>query len=248
MNIDFKKKYTALAYQNANIEAANWQPQLGFMANEALLLKVYTYYQQLYLKAPDKFLWLGLARLTGGQVLWGMRRLCKLTKDPCAITQHIVHIAKDIFDELAWQHEMYLQDPLALIKYLHTIACTKTYKPAVIWHQVFTGNNSQIAIANMQQLHNEQLSTVQHHYEQIRQDAYSKKYLLLTRFVMRNIHPYHIRFIWAVPFKDVTQFKYRWQWIAAPKGMWATWVAISQAERTRLVSLNNEAVIAHKWM
>jgi hypothetical protein len=247
MNTDYKNKYTMLAYTNADIAETTWQPQLGFKANEAILLKVYIYYQQLYLKAPDKFLWLGLARLTGGQVLWGMRRLCGIAKDPCAITQHIVQIAKDIFDELAWQHEMFLQEPTVLIQYLKTIEKNKKYLPSDIWNNIFTGDATAIANANMQQLHNEQFSTVQHHYDAIRLDNYSRKYLLLTRFVMRNIHPYHNRFIVAVPFKDVTLFKYRWQWISAANGMWPTWIALGQAERTRLIALSNNDVISHNW-
>jgi hypothetical protein len=248
MHETHKNKYTAIANQNAGIDAAQWLPNNGYLHNEEIMYKVYSYYQSLYLKAPNKFLWLGLARLTGGQVLWGMNRLVKIAKDPCAITVNIVAIAKEIFEELAWQHEMYLLEPDMLIEYLKTLENKKQFNPANIWESIHSTTNAAIiAEANRNQLHNEQLSTVQPHYEIIRQDSYSKKFLWLTRFTMRNIHPYHKRFIVEVPFKDVTVFAYRWQWISHAKGMWASWVATGEAERTRLVRLSNEAVIQHDW-
>jgi hypothetical protein len=97
-------------------------------------------------------------------------------------------------------------------------------------------------------LHNEQLATIQKHYDLIRKDNYSRVFLFLTRFTMRNIHPYHRRFIIDVPFKDVTRFKHRWQWISKENGMWPTWISLSEEERTRLVKLSNDEVVNHLWL
>ncbi len=240
--------YKHIAYQKLGVAPAAWQASNGFKHNQVILHKVYLYYQQMALAEP-KFIWMGLARLTGGQVLWGMGNLVKIAKDPCAITIHIVQIAIDIFDKLAWQHELYLHKPALLLHVLEAWEhnATSTYKFTDIWYKIAYGTENEIATANYNLLHNEQLNTVQNHYDIIRQDAYSRKFLLLTRFTMRNIHPYHKYFIVTVPFKDVTIFKYRWQWINAPNGMWASWIAIGEKERLRLISLSNLQIIKHEW-
>ncbi len=245
--MNYKEYYTQLAYKNACIDATAWNPELGFKKNYDLMLQLYIYYQQLYIQRPSKFLWMGLARLTGGQVLWGMHNLCRIAKDPSCITQHIVHIAKDIFEDLAWQHEMYIHEPEQLLHYLKTTDSHTKYKPSALWNTIHTGSPQEIAEANMHTLHNEQLLTIQKHYDIIREDSYSKRYLFFTRFTMRNIHPYHNRFIVDVPFKDVTVFIHRWQWISKPKGMWDTWIHITEQERTRLVMLSNKEVMEHRW-
>ena len=96
-------------------------------------------------------------------------------------------------------------------------------------------------------LENEQHGTIQPHYETIRKDRYANRYFRWTRFVMRNLHPYHRRFIVDCPFGDVTRFQDRWQWIGHDRSMWASWVGLKQVERDRLVALSNEAVVGHHW-
>ena len=97
MENDTRQIYLQQAYQRAGISAMQWQPSLGFRANEEILHQVYRYYQAVYQEKPDKFLWAGLARLTGGQVLFGMQNAVKIARDPCVLTQEIVAVAKDIF-------------------------------------------------------------------------------------------------------------------------------------------------------
>jgi hypothetical protein len=240
--------FKRLAYKNAGIEVENWQPQLGFKANVTILDKLYYYYQSLYFQCPERFLWVGLARLTGGQVLYGMNNLVKITKDPCVLTQEIMWVAKDIFDNLAWQHEMYLADKNLLFEVCKMLDKTHNHTHSYYhcWQLMEKGTLS-IFDSNKRILENEQHNTIQHHYNFIKTDAYSKRFFGFTRFVMRNIHPHHSRFIFDVPFGDVTVFKYRWQWITHPKGMWPTWVALPQKERDRLVGLSNEDVTKHNW-
>ena len=253
--IDYFKN---LSYKNLGVESKNWQPQLGFRANLTILDRLYYYYQSLYFRCPERFLWVGLARLTGGQVLFGMSNLVKLTKDPCVLTQEIMWVAKDIFDNLAWQHEMYLADKNGLFEVCSMLDKTHnhTHSYCHCWQLIDKGSlpenigisylNS-IFDGNKQILENEQHNTIQHHYNFIKTDAYSKRFFWFTRFVMRNIHPHHSRFIFDVPFGDVTVFKYRWQWITHPKGIWQTWINLPQQERDRLVGLSNEDVIRHNW-
>jgi hypothetical protein len=241
-----QQEFITISYRNAGIDPDTWQADKGYRANRVILDKLYYYYQQLYFKSPDKFLWAGLARLTGGQVLYGMDNLVRIAKDPCALTVNITGVAKAIFENMAWQHELFLSDPVLLLEACRQLDTTHTpqYKYEDCWTTIMNGSAGE---GNKMLLKNEQFNTIQTYYDKIRMDAYSKRYFWFTRFVMRNIHPYHTRFIFRFPLKDVTLFEHRWQWIEGNKGMWATWVNCDRTERDRLVGLSNENVIAHKW-
>lgn len=243
------EQYRKKAYKLFEIKEEDWNPQLGYKENAQILDQLYYYYQEVYQKRPDKFLWMGLARLTGGQVIYGMRNFIKIAKDPCELTVQIMQMAKDIFNDIAWQHELFLQNPVQLIEVCTWLDANKPAEHSFqqIWKMILSDDAEWVSKANQLLLENEQFNTIQHRYEIIRKDACSKKYLWFTKFVMRNIHPYHKRFFFDLPFKDVTIFKYRWQWISHENGMWNTWSRLSRQERSRLVALDNEAVIAHHW-
>lgn len=239
--------YTSLAYQKAGIAEQDWQPAKGFRHNREVLHRLYYYYQQLYFGAPQAFLWAGLARLTGGQVLFGMNNLVRMAKDPCALSCGITTVAKAIFENLAWQHELFLHDPKMLLAVCSALKEPAAFPFADCWRTVMKGDAESISEGNKMLLRNEQLNTIQPHYNSIKQDPYSARWFWFTRFVMRNIHPYHRRFIFCHPFRDVTRFEHRWQWIEGTRGMWRTWSSLPQAERDRLVGLSNEDLIFHRW-
>ena len=246
---EIQKLYTGIAYQRLGVSETDWKPELGFKASEAILQKLYHYYQAIYLLQPGKFFWAGLARLTGGQVLYGMRNLTRIAQDPSVITQEIMATAKDIFDSIAWQHELFLADPDLLLS-----ACKQidkdhnhSYSYYECWKLILDKDHELIAKGNEMLLHNEQLDTIQKHYDKIKTDGYSRRYFWFTRFVMRCIHPYHSRFIFQYPLGDVTRFADRWKWISNKKGMWPTWTGLSLQEKIRLVSLSNDAVTSHRW-
>ncbi len=244
-----RKKYTQKAYLRLGIKRDDWQSDLGFKANLPILEQLYYAYQSYYFDCPNRFLWAGLARLTGGQVLFGMGNLTKIIKDPCVLSQEIVAIAKDIYDNLAWQHELFLDDPDLLITVCEQLDLTEfaAHKFADCWRLIAQNDAISIALGNKMLLENEQHNTVQPHYNRIKLDNYSRLYFWFTRFAMRNIHPYHRWFFLDLPFKDVTVFEQRWRWIAHEDGMWNNWIIINQNERNRLVGLSNEAVKKHKW-
>ena len=245
----FRQQNLELAYQRAGILQEQWQPTLGFRANEAILDRLYRYYQSIYFERPHKFLWAGLARLTGGQVLFGMRNAVKIADDPSVLTQEIMGVAKDIFESLAWQHELFLSDPALLLSVCTPVESSDLHRHpyADCWQNIMANEPKKINLGNKMLLENEQLNTIQPHYERIRTDKYSNRYFRFTRFVMRNIHPHHRRFILDCPLGDVTQFHDRWYWISHPKGMWQSWVELEQTERDRLVSLSNDDVVSHNW-
>jgi hypothetical protein len=243
------RPYIQQSYFSAGIDADTWQPELGFRYNLAVLEKLYDYYQQLYFKNPQQFLWAGLARLTGGQVLYGMKNLTRIAKDPCVLTQGIMAVAKDIFEKMAWQHELFLANKNEL-QYLCTMldnSAKTVYAYADCWKMIDAGTQTEIAAGNKMLLRNEQQNTIQPHYDSIKKDAYSARYFWFTRFVMRQIHPYHKRFIFCQPLGNVTTIADRWKWIDGANGMWHTWCNLPHTGRDRLVALDNEAIIYHKW-
>ena len=152
-----KIKYTAFAYNRLGIEEAYWQPQLGFKANEIILQKLYHYYQAIYLLQPTKFYWAGLARLTGGQVLYGMRKLTKICKDPSVFTQEIMWAAKNIFDSLAWQHELFLVNPTLLLQTCIEIDMEEnhSFKYYHCWQLLMSNDEANVAEGNLMLLQNE---------------------------------------------------------------------------------------------
>jgi len=244
-----RRQYRDKAYRRLGLDPAAWQPDAGFRANEHMLQPLYLYYQELYRENPHRFLWAGLARLTGGQVLFGMTNAVKIAKDPCVLTREIVAVAKDIFENLAWQHELFLTDAHLLRSVCEEMDQQQTHrhKYADCWTLISSNVYADICLGNRMLLENEQRDTIQPHYETIRKDRYANRYFRFTRFVMRNIHPHHRRFILDCPFGDVTRFEDRWQWIGHARGMWATWVGLEQGERDRLVGLSNEDVVGHRW-
>jgi hypothetical protein len=243
------QEYTQIAYTYAGIKPTEWQPESGYKFNRAVLDKLYYYYRDLYFKNQSQFLWAGLARMTGGQVMYGMDNITRIAKDPCVLTVQIVAVAKAIFENMSWQHELYMEDRselLSVCAILDNIRAAR-YSYTRAWEHIIYGDELDIAKGNKMLLENEQYNTIQPHYETIKKDRYAARYFWFTRFAMRNIHPYHKRFIMAFPFKDVTIFKDRWQWIDGNKGMWQTWVAASLADRSMLVALSNEEIIGHQW-
>jgi hypothetical protein len=244
-----RREYTHKAYLRLGIKAENWLPELGFKANLPNLETLYYAYQSFYFDCANRFLWAGLARMTGGQVLFGMSNLTKIMQDPCVLSQEIVTIAKDIYDNLAWQHELFLEDPDLLITVCEELDLTEfaTHKYADCWRLIAENDMNSIALGNKMLLENEQHQTVQPHYERIKLDKYSRPFFWFTRFAMRNIHPYHCWFFVDLPFQDITLFEHRWEWIAHKNGMWNNWTCLKQSERDRLVSLSNEVVKKHNW-
>ncbi len=239
--------YTSLAYQRAHIDPDEWIPEKGFRYNEDVMERLYHYYQQLYFQNPDHFLWAGLARMTGGQVLYGMRNIVRIAKDPCALTVQITAVARAIFEHMAWQHELYLHDKDLLLQTCAALDFPTEHPYGECWANIASGGAEASSEGNKKLLRNEQLNTIQPYYEAIRSDPYSARYFRFTRFVMRQIHPHHRRFIFSYPFGDVTRFADRWKWIEGDKGMWARWIGCGRSERDRLVGLSNNDIVAHRW-
>lgn len=250
---DRRSFYSNRALQKAHdADHPDWLPEAGWVANRARIVDLYGYYRDLYLTAAGELLWAGLGRMAGGAIVGG------LDSDPAFIEQSImVRIGRDIFFDLAWLHEAFLDHPSEAIKlgHLHdrfneytTYAAglpafapgfpTRSYGAA--WNKITTGL---IAEGNRDLLENEQKSIIPPHYEELRKFLFSG---LPTPFT-NNIHPYHRAFIREVPTGDILTTEDRWSWITFPNGMYQRWDDIGVDERVRLTSLSMDDLIAGRF-
>lgn len=242
---DRKSHYTNVALAKANDGAhAEWLPEAGFAANRARIVDLYNYYRDLSKASPELFLWAGLGRMAGGAVVGG------LDADPGLIDQVVmVRIGRDIFHDLAWQHEAFQDAPGTIVELaeLHDRfnvypkynslgvptyergAPTRSYRAA--WEKITSGDPEKVAEGNRDLLENEQTSIIQPHYDFLRTLAFAG----LPRSFTNAVHPYHRAFLIEQPGRDVLVLEDRWSWITA--GMWTNWVAAGPTERNRLVDI-----------
>ncbi len=247
--------YLTQAYINAfgNDNEDAWNPDNGFAANRAQIVQLYDYYKNTYLQQPDMFLWAGLGRMAGGAVVGGLDTIVS-TSSESFLTQTLVRVGKIIFEDLAWQHEAFLDDPQIAIALAsqHDIddPARRSYGDA--WRGIASGDSARIANGNLALLENEQFTIVQPYYDAIRtsnEPGVLGTFRYTSAFT-NKIHPYHRDFIIVLPQGDVTVFNDRWAWITETDGMWAKWVimpSVAPQERTRLVTLLFSDIINQFW-
>src|SRR5690349_5880573 len=112
---DQSEHFLTIAYTKAfgQRDEAAWDASVGYAPNRERIIKLYNYYRDTYRANPDAFLWAGLARMAGGVVVSGLDLMVgvPLASDPNEITTGFVQIGKDIFHDLAWQLEAFLESP-----------------------------------------------------------------------------------------------------------------------------------------
>lgn len=243
--------FLSQAYINAfgTFDEPEWDGDRGYVANRARILKLYDYYQAVYLKRPDQLLWAGLGRMAGGAVVTGLDLVASAGET--LLTQIMVKIGKAIFHDLAWQHEAFLEDPDLAVQLgrARDVASPGRRSYGDAWANIASGSGDRIAEGNRALLENEQFDIIQGFYDQI---AASSEALTFgrTRAFTNKIHPYHRDFLIRFPLGDVTNADDRWAWISEADGMWAKWVVMSSVapdERTRLVSLSFSDILGQRF-
>jgi hypothetical protein len=244
--------YLGQAYMNAfgNDDEAAWDPEQGFAANRARLIQLYDYYQATYLKQQDLLLWAGLGRMAGGAVVAGLDTVLALSSESF-LTKTLVRIAKTIFEDIAWQHEAFLDDPQSAITLAgeHDTEAPSRRSYATAWTDIVSGDMGRIAAGNQALLENEQFTIIQPLYDAIRASDEAGIFNR-TRAFTNSIHPYHRDFLVRFPTGDVTVAEDRWAWITEEDGMWAKWVnmpTVAPQERTRLVSLTFDDLLQRRF-
>lgn len=253
----FRKRSYEKAF--GQFDPENWDENLGFGANQARILKLYDYYRDTYLARPTQFLWAGLGRMAGGAVVGGLRLF--VAGGETFFSRSMVDVGKKIFEDLAWQHEAILDDPtngLALAaEHDRESPAQRNYREA--WEHILSNNPVSIATGNKMLLENEQFSIIQPFYGQIAattEAGFGGPMRSIKAFT-NSIHPYHRDFILSLKTGDPMKAADRWKWITETGGMWEKWaetrgvpgapIAMSQAERTRLVSLSMDKILRREF-
>jgi hypothetical protein len=259
---DRSSHYTNVALGKVNNgQLADWNPQNGWAANRDWVIGVYGYYAGLALAQPDLFLWAGLGRMAGGAVVGGMDSNPVLPEAP------FISIGRDIFYDLVWQHEAYLDAPDTIVKLadLHDqygqfpqyasdgtetfahVAPATSYGDA--WRKITSGDPAQIAAGNRDLLMNEQATIVQPGYDYLLTVTGSG---LVSPFT-DAIHPYHRDFLIDFPQGNILKYADRWAWIALADGMFDHWAAAGtdaahpDNERTRLLQLPFDSLLKRNF-
>ncbi len=252
------------AYRTRSYERAfgdhgqDWIASRGFAANRPRIIKLYEYYRNVYNARSDQLLWAGLGRMAGGAVVGGLDFFTGTPfSDPSPITTTMVEVGKAIFDDLAWLHEAFLDDPVGAIGLAAARDLTRPARRsyAEAFTRISSGIPQQIAEGNKALLEIEQFSIIQPLYDRLRPPSPEWVMFRLTRTATSNVHPYHRDFINSFPTfgvaKDVTAFGDRWEWINLPGGMWEKWgeghrgpsVGVDSGERARLVNLPFDRIL-----
>jgi hypothetical protein len=252
--------YLKRSYEKAfgQFDEGNWDPLSGFAANEARILKLYDYYRDTYLARPDQFLWAGLGRMAGGAVVGGLRLAVSMGPEGF-FTQTMVRIGKEIFHDMAWQHEAVLDDEanaLSLAAARDAAPARRSYREA--WTHILSGDPQRVATGNKMLLENEQFSIIQPRYnEVVTKDGGIGSPMRSVKAFTNSIHPYHRDFLLSQPTGDVVNPNDRWSWITETGGMYEKWaeirgvpvapIAMSRTERVRLVSLTMSQIIRREF-
>jgi hypothetical protein len=253
--------YLKRSYQNAfgQFDPEDWNHKRGFGYNQPRILKLYDYYRDTYLKKPDRFFWAGLGRMAGGAVVGGLRTF--IAGGETVFSQTMVLVGRQIFEDLAWQHEAVLDDEgnaLALAA-AHDGRARARHSYRDAWINILSGDAGRIATGNRMLLENEQFSIIQPYYDALGRTSeagWLGPMRSLSAFT-NSIHPYHRDFLLSQPSGDIALFKHRWAWITETGGMWEKWgetrattaqpIVMSQAERTRLVSLTMDKILRREF-
>lgn len=104
---DLKDRWLKVAFKNASIDAPEWRPHRGVVANQSTIEAVYEYYGRLYL-GDQRFEWAGMANLMGPSFYGGFLDIASV---PFRLLRFyettFLRMQKKIFEDQAVMHEAY---------------------------------------------------------------------------------------------------------------------------------------------
>jgi hypothetical protein len=249
---DLQQIFTNQALQRAGIQANQWDPTQGFASNCENVRRVYDYYGDLYHRAPRKMLWAGLARLGGLEVFYPSFLLLDMVRKVAAgevvpwLTQtplmrkllddmlpeaatlatlecRLLEVQKDIFEDIAWQHEAYLQGRLDVLQRCCQAGILQPCDYEA-WHKI---NQEQcpatIGEGNKMLVRREQEKVVQPLYDTLQKELLWARWYFADQAILQPGHAmsrlaFAINktvksFLEAVPEGDIMNLDDRWKWI-----------------------------------
>lgn len=212
------------------------------------MTKIYLTYAQYY-AMDSRLLWAGAASLVGVQAIPGIKNLDRAISVHEIFTQssylrgarhQLVSMAQDIFEDLAWQHEVWLAYPTSEMSLTELRAhVDQNNIPSYVffrgWCRLAHAQSAgDITAANIELLRYEQQQVIQQRYDVVGADALMSTAL---NFLVEPPFPGPRGFRSVVPGGDLTNFNDRWQWMQTE--VMPRWGQLSHGHRAWLI---NEAV------
>jgi uncharacterized protein DUF2515 len=215
----------------AGIDPKKWDPSDGFADNKDNIQKVYALYAQWYLAHPE-LKWAGMAKLAGGSVYGGLLKLQDerpgwsprdiivpfLVYDKVKqrqmdkVERIFVDMQKNIFMDLAWQHQAYVEGGLSALgaAYNRGDMSAANYEA---WVKIASGDKAAQWEGNKALLMREQSEVLPPGYERIRDltggGTIAENISENTQSPLPGGAPFQTLY----PDGDVTKFEDRWKWI-----------------------------------
>jgi hypothetical protein len=232
-----KAEWRKKACVQAEIDCGSWQPEKGIVANHVNVTHVYRYYMRVFNQNED-LLWAGMAKLAGGVVYRGFQQSQQVRSaveegfglgglEPSVVTTGrgtvagyvtvvqvlLLKMQKEIFLDLAWQHQAYVEGGLAALEDAYARG---EDVPIEAWRDIASGNRARVEFGNKTLLRREQETILPPYYKMIDDlpDMGVIPYVT-SQFFTGSPIPGGRRFSDVVPGGDVTQFKDRWLWITS---------------------------------
>ncbi len=226
------------------------QPSDGFTSlNGALLGQLYAYYGSLHRSVPEKFIWVGLAKMAGACVVSGLRTAAAATllsgPEKDADSCMLIKTAKNLFEDIAWQFEAYVGAGIGELRALlpdydanNQIRNAQKYPSLPAWEFIEKGDAAQGGVLIAER---EQKVFIQNGFDSVVTNELTGRAGAITQCP----HPYGRSFSVVEPAGSIQIQEDRWNWITTD--MWPTWVALPPEERGRLVDLSFESMIARNF-
>lgn len=166
-------------------QVSKWKPDDGLHVKDertdATAQDVYNYYGWLFGQRPE-LLWAGMAKLAGGPVYAGMQDAAYVQGVPGGedISRALLTMQKAIFDDLAWQHQLYVDRGLPALERVndagllldagaHNAHLVDNGPTTMIsaWRDIASGDKGRINRGNRVLIAREQDPILQEHYEKL---------------------------------------------------------------------------------
>ena len=172
------------ALRVADIVETDWNPDAGLTSEtDAIVRKVYRYYAQLFFQRPE-LRWAGLASLAGGPVYAGIQDAAYSVDlfNAEFVSHKLLGMQKAIFEDLAWQHQLYVETGIEGIRAVHAgspgalgdagsrnahLVDGQSTELIAAWEDIASGDAGRVDRGNRVLTAQEQDAVLQKHYNEL---------------------------------------------------------------------------------
>ncbi|MBC7783506.1 MAG: hypothetical protein H7144_06670, partial [Burkholderiales bacterium] len=249
-----KSEWHEEALKKAGIVNANWRPETGWfnVFSKQITAQVYDFYRSVF-QQNSHLQWAGMARLASASVVGALNQMFEIrlnfaifqatyggsssqVNDPLFLTwmnrleRNLLTMQKEIFEDLAWQHEAYLMGGFRALSDLNAYDATQMTAAnlatwAIIDNGIKTQNYTVEIEGNTRLLRREQEEILDRGYNELETVPLLPTVMTL---LVKNPIPGGLGW-WAAETSAlwmtyVTDFPARWNWIEQQMvGPWSMW-------------------------